>query len=95
MAQSEVTPSTSEHVLGELRAAMQSEFGLKPDEIQLETHLVDDLDLDSIDWVDLAVRLEETLGFTLPEEQLKSVLTVQDVVELIHGALTERRAGSE
>ena len=95
MAKSEVTPSTSEHVLGELRVAMQSEFGLKPDEIQLETHLVDDLDLDSIDWVDLAVRLEETLGFTFPEEQLKSIRTVQDVVELIRGALTESRAGPE
>lgn len=35
------------------------EFGFSPDELRLETHLIDDLDMDSIDAIDMAVRIEE------------------------------------
>lgn len=85
-------PSKSE-ILGEVRSALQAEFGIPSEDVQLATHLVDDLDLDSIDAVDLAARMEEGLGFTLREEELKSIRTVEDVVELVHAGLLER-AGS-
>jgi len=60
------------------------------DAIRPETHLLHDLDLDSIDFVDLAVTLEERTGLRLEEEELKSIRTVQDAVEVIHGALLRR-----
>ena len=44
----------------------------------------DDLDLDSIDAIDLAVKLEERVGLDLEEEQLRSLRLVQDVVDLVH-----------
>jgi acyl carrier protein len=47
--------------------------------------LIDDLDLDSIDAVDMAVRLEEKTGYRFAEEELRSVTTIQDVVDLIDG----------
>jgi acyl carrier protein len=70
------TPS-SDDVLDFLRATMQSEFGIEPSSIELSAHLIDDLDLDSIDLVDLAVSLEEKRGIKLDEEELKSVRTVE------------------
>jgi len=33
----------------------------------------------------MAVRLEEKSGFRLSEDELKSIQTIQDVVDLIHG----------
>jgi acyl carrier protein len=73
---------------------MGSEFGLPPEDIQLTTHLIDDLDLDSIDFVDLAVSLEQSIGLSLGEDELKSVRTVQDAVDVIHAGLIGRSAGS-
>ena len=81
---------TKEAVLGQLLAVMKSEFGLSPEHIQPETHLIDDLDLDSIDLVDLAVSVEESTGLVLEEQELKSVRTVQDAVDVIHAGLVGR-----
>jgi acyl carrier protein len=67
--------------------ALVREFELDPAQLRLEAHLVDDLDLDSIDAIDLAVRLEEQVGVSFSEEDLKSVQTLGDVVDLIHERL--------
>ncbi len=84
---------TSEDVLAVLRSTMQAEFGLEPSEIELSKHLIDDLDLDSIDLVDLAVSLEEERGIKLDEEDLKSVRTVADAVDAIRAAFARSAAG--
>lgn len=83
------TPSPEE-VLAAVRAAMESEFGLDAASLRPETHLLDDLDLDSIDLVDLAVSLEESIGLRLEEEELKSIRTVGDAASVIHAALVRR-----
>lgn len=67
--------------------ALVREFELDPAQLRLEAHLVDDLDLDSIDAIDLAVRLEEQVGVSFSEEDLKSLQTLGDVVDLIHERL--------
>ena len=65
---------------------MQAEFGIEPSSIELAAHLIDDLDLDSIDLVDLAVSLEEDRGIKLDEDDLKSVRTVGDAVNAVRAA---------
>ena len=95
MSPSEAAPPTRENLLAELRSWMQSEFSLKPEEqIEPATHLIDDLDFDSIDLVDLAVLLEERLGVKLDNEELNSVETVGDAVNVVHAALVRRSAGA-
>lgn len=94
MSPSEAAPPTRENLLAELSSWMQSEFCLKPEQIEPATHLIDDLDFDSIDLVDLAVLLEERLGFQLNNEELNSVETVGDAVNVIHAALVRRSAGA-
>ena len=76
-----------------LRSTMQAEFGLDPDAIELSAHLIDDLDLDSIDLVDLAVSLEEDRGIKLDEDDLKSVRTVGDAVNAVRAAFARRTSG--
>jgi len=72
-------------ILGWVTEVLRNEFDFSPAELAPTTHLIDDLDLDSIDAVDMAVRLEERCGFRLSEDELKSIQTIQDVVDLIHG----------
>ena len=66
---------------------LKSEFQLREEDLRPQAHLIDDLDLDSIDAVDLAVNVEQDLGLSLTEGELKSIQTVQDVVDLICGRL--------
>lgn len=92
MSSAAATPSNDD-VLALLRATMAAEFGLEPDTIELSAHLIDDLDLDSIDLVDLAVSLEQERGIKLDEEELKSVRTVGDAVNAIRAAFARGAAG--
>ena len=62
---------------------MKTEFHFRDEDLRPSTHLIDDLDLDSIDAVDLAVRVEEKTGLSLSEADLKSLRTIQDIVDLI------------
>ena len=64
---------------------LQQEFDVAPDKLTPDTDLIDDLDLDSIDAIDMAVRLEERTGLHFEDEDLKSLRTIRDVVDQIDG----------
>ena len=52
--------------------------------------LVDDLDLDSIDAVDMAAKMQELTGTRLEESDLQGLTTVQDVVDVVERLLRSR-----
>lgn len=62
-------------------------FELDKSKITLDADLYSDLDIDSIDAVDLAVKLKELTGKRLQPEVFKSIRTVQDVVDALAGLL--------
>jgi len=64
-----------------------NEFGVDAANLRLETRLVEDLDLDSIDAIDMAVRIEEKTGLALTGDDLQSIQTIRDAVALIHARL--------
>ena len=70
-------------ILQEVTDVLVEQFELRPDQIKLESHLVNDLDLDSIDAIDMAVRLQDMLGKRIAEEQLHALQTVGDIVDLV------------
>ncbi len=67
-----------------LKRIMVSEFDLAEAEIQLSSGF-EELDMDSIDAVDLAVSVEEEIGFQFQTEDLAELRTIQNVVDLICG----------
>lgn len=69
--------------LGQLRSVLCEEFELQPAEVRPEALLYDDLDIDSIDAVDLLVRLKELTGKDIPTEQFKEVRSIADVVAVL------------
>lgn len=62
-------------------------LGLDPARVVPGARLVDDLELDSLDWVDLAQRLEEALPVHVREERLASLVTVADLLALLRARL--------
>jgi acyl carrier protein len=75
----------------QVKAYMVSLFDVLPDEITLESNLQTDLDLDSIDAVDLIVKVQEFVGQKIKPDEFKTVLTVGDVVDRIYD-LTNAKA---
>lgn len=64
-------------------------FELDPAEIREDSQLYDELDIDSIDAVDLIVRLKELTGKKVEPEEFKEIRTVSDVVDAIEALVKE------
>ena len=65
-------------------AILQERFEIDAARVTPEARLYDDLDIDSIDAVDLIVQLKPWVGKRLNADAFKSVRTVQDVVDALH-----------
>ena len=74
---------TQEQVNKKLRAWMEDLFEINPEDVQLDANLATDLDVDSIDAIDLVVKIKELTGKQVNPEDFKNVRTVQDVVTVI------------
>ncbi|MDP1825808.1 MAG: acyl carrier protein [Archangium sp.] len=59
-------------------------FDIDKDKIKPESRLYEELDIDSIDAVDLIVRMKPMVGKRMQPEAFKAVRTVQDVVDALH-----------
>ena len=64
-------------------------FELDKSQITLQSNLYSDLDLDSIDAVDLAVKLKQMTGKRLQPEVFKTIRTISDVVDALTNLPTE------
>jgi len=82
-----MSENTKDDIFQWLQERLKSDFQLSMEDLQPTAHLMDDLDLDSIDAVDLSVRVEEKYDLSLSQEDLKSMQTIRDVVDLIHERL--------
>ncbi len=71
----------------ELKKTLHKLFEIDLDSISLESRLYEELDLDSIDAVDLIVHLQTITKHKFKPEEFKSVKTVADVVDVIYAGL--------
>lgn len=78
---------TNEQILEKLRAILAESFEIDPQRVTPEINLFKDLDLDSIDAVDLAIKLQEMTGKRIKPEDFKSVRTVGDVIATVQTLL--------
>ena len=76
---------TKDELQERVTALMVEHFEIERERIQPNSRLYEDLDIDSIDAVDMIVQLRPLLGKRLQPEAFKSVRTVQDVVDALHG----------
>lgn len=80
---------THESILETLCKNLHEMFEVPMDRVRLDARLYEDLDLDSLDAVDLAVHLQELTGRRIAPAEFKSVRTVGDVVERIHALVRD------
>lgn len=70
-------------ILAQLKDILAEDFEIDPQQVHPETNLYVDLDLDSIDAVDLVVKLQQLTGKKIKAEEFKSVRTVEQLVTTI------------
>ena len=78
---------TETEILDHLRRILDETFEIDPARVELDTNLFTDLDLDSIDAVDLAIKLQELTGKRIKPEEFKTVRSVADVVRAVQNLM--------
>jgi acyl carrier protein len=73
-----------DEIFAHVKEYMVTLFDVPPASITLDADLVEDLDLDSIDAVDLVVKLQELTGQKIKPEEFKTVRTVGDIVDRVY-----------
>jgi acyl carrier protein len=76
--------SDTSDILSQLKNMLHEAFEIHPDHISENSHLYRDLELDSIDAIDLVVKLQDLTGLKISSQEFKSVETISDVIEHIH-----------
>ena len=74
---------TKEDVLGRISDVLAGEFEVDRAKLVPEARLFEDLDLDSIDAVDLVVRLQQQTSLRVRAEDFKAIRTLGDVADVI------------
>lgn len=78
-----------DEILEKLTSLLETLFEIPPEKVTLNTKLFEDLDLDSIDAVDLVVNLQDLTGRRIKPEEFKTVRTVGDVLDCVERLLAE------
>jgi acyl carrier protein len=72
-----------------LREIMAARLGLPAEQLVPEARLVEDLGLDSLDAVELAISVERKFEIEVPEEELTKLKTVADMVALVESRVKQ------
>jgi acyl carrier protein len=70
-----VAALTQEQIVEELGKIIEEVTGIEPSEVTVEKSFVDDLDIDSLSMVEIAVQTEDKYGVKIPDEDLASLKT--------------------
>ena len=74
---------TEQEILAGLGEIVEEIAGVPADEVTPNKSFVDDLDIDSLSMVEIAVAAQDKFGVEIPDDQLKDLTTVQDVVNYV------------
>ncbi len=75
--------NSRDDIFNDIRREIHALLDIEETDITTESRLYEDLDLDSIDAVDLVVRLQEITRKRIQPDQFKSVRTVADVIDAV------------
>ena len=74
---------TEQEILAGLGEIIEEIAGVFADEVTPSKSFVDDLDIDSLSMVEIAVAAQDKFGAAIPDDQLKDLTTVQDVMNYV------------
>jgi acyl carrier protein len=79
--------TTREQVETGLRGILAGRVGIPIDQLEGQARLVDDLEMDALDFVDVAFELERHFEISIPHDGLTKIGTVDEMVEFVLGLL--------
>jgi acyl carrier protein len=74
---------SNEKILSDFAEIVEEIAGVDAEEVTPEKSFVDDLDIDSLSMVEIAVQAEDKFGVKIPDDQLAELKTVNDAVSYI------------
>jgi acyl carrier protein len=80
---------TKEAIFGRIQQLLVEVFEIEGANISLASDLYKDLDFDSLDAVELAVKLGVETGISLQEEDLRAIRTIGDAVNILHQRINQ------
>ena len=83
-----------EDIFATLQGALVELFELDAERVTLDANLYEDLEIDSIDAVDLIDHIKRQTGKKIAAEEFKAVRTVGDVVEAVYQLINAEAAAS-
>ena len=66
-----------------IRACLAEQLDIEPDEITMDSNILDDFGADCLDLVDLVMALEDEFEVEVPDDAIESFHTVGDVVRFV------------
>ena len=78
---------SQEEIFEKIVSVFEELFEIEPEKITLESTLYEELDIDSIDAVDLVIELRKMTGKKIQPDDFKAVRTVQDIVDQVENLI--------
>jgi acyl carrier protein len=75
---------TKDDIFQQLKEILSADFEIDPSLITSDANLYEELDLDSIDAVDMVVKMKERIPGKIDPALFKNARSVQDIVDLLH-----------
>ncbi|MEV4673666.1 MULTISPECIES: acyl carrier protein [Actinomadura] len=75
--------ATEEQILTGLAEIIDDIVGIDKAEVTPEKNFIDDLDIDSLSMVEIAVAAQDQFGVEIPDDELRNLKTVKDVVNFV------------
>lgn len=81
---------TRENIVKTINGLLIEEFEIEENMITPEAHLKNDLGLESLDFVDIAVIVQKEFGLTLKGEEMTSIRTLQNLYDYIEKCIQKK-----
>lgn len=74
---------TGQEILERLQKIIEEIIGIEPAQVTPESSFLDDLNVDSLSMVEVAVAAQDEFGVEIPDEKFKDLITVGDAIAFI------------
>jgi acyl carrier protein len=81
---------TRENIVKTINGLLIEEFEIDEKVITPDAHLKDDLGLESLDFVDIAVIVQKEFGFTLKGEEMTSIRTLENLYDYLYSCIQKK-----
>lgn len=84
--------ATEQQILDGLAEIIDDIVGIDKSEVTPEKNFIDDLDIDSLSMVEIAVAAQDQFGVEIPDDELRNLKTVKDVVNFVQNLQTTAKS---